>query len=243
VHKQYQTQIQVLRLLSDIARDNSKDILVILRRIGSNQDQAIQSFYHQKFGMNEDQTGMDADDFEMDAPTITVTDEKGQTLTCYVEHSLKLEDREYVLLLPVDSPIEIFAWEESDEDDEESAVPISDDLIEVLFPLAKAVLEEQNLTLKRTAVTLTVEGDLPEPDEETGVDLVEDDEDEEEELQLLASFYHHEQEYAIYTPLDPFLILARLDEDGVPHLLSPEEMQKLEPLLPMLEDQLFDELD
>jgi hypothetical protein len=89
VHKQHQTQIQVLRLLSDIARDNSKDILVILRRIGSNQDQAIQSFYYQKFGMNEDQTGMDADDFEMDAPTITVTDEKGQTLTCYVEHSLK----------------------------------------------------------------------------------------------------------------------------------------------------------
>jgi hypothetical protein len=59
----------------------------------------------------------------------------------------------------------------------------------------------------------------------------------------LATFYHNDQEYAIYTPLDPYFILARLDEKGVPHLLSPEELKRLEPLLPMIEDQLFDELE
>lgn len=186
---------------------------------------------------------MDAEDFAMDTPTLTLTDEKGRTLTCYIEHSLKLADQEYVLLLPVDTPVEIFSWEETDDEDEEAAVPVSDDaIIEGVFPIAKAVLEEQNLTLHRSAVTLTVEGDLPdfEEDEETELD---ENLEEEEELQLLASFYHEEQEYAIYTPLDPFLILARLDEAGQPQLLSEEEMQKLEPLLPMLEDQLFDELD
>jgi hypothetical protein len=186
---------------------------------------------------------MDAEDFAMDAPTITLTDEKGRTLTCYIEHSLKLAEQEYVLLLPVDSPVEIFAWKEDDDEDEESATPISEEAtIDEIFPIAKAVLEEQNLTLKRTAITLTVEGDLPDLDEEDEIEF-DEEEDLEQELQLLASFYHHEQEYAVYTPLDPFLILARLDDEGQPQLLSPEEMQKLEPLLPMLEDQLFDELE
>jgi Protein of unknown function (DUF3727)/Protein of unknown function (DUF1292) len=190
----------------------------------------------------EDIAGMDADDFAMDTPTLTVTDDQGRTLTCYIEHSLKLAEEEYVLLLPVDTPIEIFSWEETEDAEEEAAVPVEDDAVtDEVFAIAKAVLGEQNLTLKRSAITLTVEGDLPDFEEEE--DALESDEDEEEELQLLASFYHLEQEYAIYTPLDPFLILARLDEQGQPQLLSEAEMEKLEPLLPMLEDQLFEELD
>ncbi len=185
---------------------------------------------------------MDADDFAMDTPTLTVNDDQGRTLTCYIEHSLKLAEEEYVLLLPVDTPIEIFSWEETEDAEEEAAVPVEDDAVtDEVFAIAKAVLEEQNLTLKRSAITLTVEGDLPDFEEED--DALESDEDDEEELQLLASFYHLEQEYAIYTPLDPFLILARLDENGQPQLLSEAEMEKLEPLLPMLEDQLFEELD
>jgi hypothetical protein len=182
---------------------------------------------------------MDEDNIEMDAPTVVLTDENGRTMTCYVEHSLELEGQEYVLLLPVDSPVEIFAWKEMGEDEE--AIPVEDeDEIDRVFPIAKAVLGEQNLSLKRTAVTLTVEGDLPELTED---DLAEDElEEEHEELQLLASFYEGEQEYAIYAPLDPFFILARIDANGEPVLLSPEEFQKIEPMLPMLEDQLFDEL-
>ncbi|KGF71461.1 hypothetical protein DO97_19490 [Neosynechococcus sphagnicola sy1] len=183
---------------------------------------------------------MEAEDFEMDAPTITLTDEAGRTLTCYVEHSLQLEGQEYVLLMPVDSPVEIFAWQEEDADDE-AALPVDEAEIDQIFPIAKAVLEEQNLTLKRTAITLTVEGELPDYLEEE--EELDEEEEDQEELQLLASFYHEEQEYTIYTPLDPFLILARLGADGQPQLLSPEEMEKLEPLLPMLEDQLFDELE
>lgn len=178
---------------------------------------------------------MDAEDFAMDTPTLTLTDDKGRTLTCYIEHSLKLADQDYVLLLPVDTPVEIFSWEETDDDDEEAAVPVSDEaVIDGVFPIAKAVLEEQNLTLHRSAVTLTVEGDLPDFEEEEAE--LDENLEEEEELQLLASFYHEEQEYAIYTPLDPFLILARLDEAGQPQLLSEEEMLKLEPHLSTLED-------
>ncbi|MDX2242002.1 MAG: DUF3727 domain-containing protein [Leptolyngbyaceae cyanobacterium bins.302] len=175
---------------------------------------------------------------------VVLTDEAGRTLTCSVERYLEVENQDYVLLLPLDAPVEIFVWE-GDEEDEEEAVPVEDEAeIDTLFNTAKAVLEEQNLTLKRTAILLTVEGDLPDldSDDEFGEVSSENGEDEVEELQHLASFFYEEQEFAIYAPLDPCFILARLDENNQPHILSSEELQKLEPMLEMIEDQLFDEL-
>jgi hypothetical protein len=90
---------------------------------------------------------------------------------------------------------------------------------------------------------LSVAGELPSVEdtelftleiEEEGTEL------EPEQLQLLASFYSEEQEYAIYTPLDPLMFFARLNEANAPELLSPEEFRKLQPLL---EEQLFDEME
>lgn len=178
---------------------------------------------------------------------VTLTDEQGRSLDCIIQSSIELEGQDYLLVLPVDSPVEILTW--PDEDDDESAVPVESDAeLDSIFPTAKVVLEEQNLTLKRTAVTLTVSGELPDfPDEEelnnVDLDSSEPEEREYEELLWLASFYHQEQEYGIYTPADPFFILARVNDQGEPQLLSPEEFKKLEPLLPLIEDQLFDDLE
>ena len=176
------------------------------------------------------------------AASVTLTDEARLSLACYIERSLFVQDQEYVLLLPVDSAIEIFAWQA--DGDEEEAVPVEDEAtINQIFATAEAVLAEQNLILKRTAFSLTVEGELP-PVEETELFTLEIEEEgtelEPEQLQLLASFYYEDQEYAIYTPLDPLLFFARLSESGQPELLSPEEFRKVQPLL---EEQLFDELE
>ena len=175
--------------------------------------------------------------------SVTLTDEVGRSLTCNIEYSMNLEGQEYALLLPIDSPVEIFTWQGDDTD--EAAIPVEDEAeIEKIFDTARVVLQEQNLTLRRTAVTLTVVGELPEfPEDDMASDADPDEESEFEELMWLTSFYHEEQEYAIYTPLDPFFILARMNDDGKPELLSEEEFQRLEPMLPMLEDQFFDELD
>jgi len=156
---------------------------------------------------------------------------------------MDVEGHEYVLLLPVDSPVEIFTWQGDEAD--EAAIPVEDEAeIDVIFETAKVVLQEHNLKLLRTAVTLTVSGELPEFSEEDAAPESEsEDESDFEELMWLASFYHEEQEYAVYTPLDPFFILARINAEGKPELLSAEEFEKLEPLLPMLEDQFFDELE
>jgi hypothetical protein len=187
------------------------------------------------------------DDLDINGETVVLTDsETGRTIACSIERYLELDNQDYALLLPIDTPVEIFEWQGSDEEDEE-ALPVEDEeIIDKVFAIAKAVLEEQNLTLKRTAVMLTVEGDvttLDEEDEEDLLDLPPEDEEDVEELQLLASFYHEEQEFAVYAPLDPCFILVRMDEDNQPRLLSPEELKKLEPMLAMIEDQMFDELE
>ena len=175
--------------------------------------------------------------------TITLTDDKGRSLECYVENSLSVDGQEYVLLLPVDSPVEVFAWQEGEGEEEEPAFIEDDAIIEEIFNTAQAVLSELNLELRNTAYALTVSGELP-PFEDSEITILEiEDEEadlEPEQLQFLASFYHYEQEYRIYTPLDPLLFFARVSKTGAPELLSPEEFRKVQPFL---EERLFDEVE
>ena len=184
---------------------------------------------------------------ELPEAFVTITDEKGQSLKCVVQSTLEVDQQEYLLLVCADQPVVILTWPDGATDEDEAAIAVeSDSELEVLFPLAKAVLAEHNLTLHHSTITLTVSGELPELSEEDMESITSDDVDSEgddyEELVWLASFYHKEQEYGVYIPLDPFLILARVDEQGEPQLLSPEELQQIEPLLPMIEDQLFEDM-
>ncbi len=195
-----------------------------------------------KQNMDEEDPGMDEGDDTLS--TVTLSDEDGRSLLCYVENSMDVEGEEYLLLRPVDSPIEIFAWEADEADeDEETLVDIEDEEIDEVFSTARAVLAEQDLTLNRAALTLTVTGDLPEATEEDTITL-DLGEDEtlvgSEEFQLLGNFFYEEQEYAICTPLEPILFFARMNPDGEPELLSPEEFQAVRS---QLEDQLFSELE
>lgn len=187
--------------------------------------------YSSAFGEDNDHAG-----------SITLTDDKGRTLECFVEHSLEVDGQEYILLLPVDSPVEIFAWQGNDEDEEAFLVE-DDDTINQIFDTAQVVLSEQNLLLKNTAYALTVAGDLPPVEDSELFTLeIEDSETdlEPEQLQLLTKFYFEEQEYAIYTPLDPLLFFARTSKTGEPELLSPEEFRQVQPLL---EEHLFNEAE
>ncbi len=175
---------------------------------------------------------------------VTLTDDQGRSLDCLIQSIVQLEGQEYFLLVPVDAPVEILSLLD-DDDNDEGATPVeSEEELDKIFPIAQVVLQEQNLTLKRTAVTLTVEGELPEIEEDDLEDDREDSEDVDyEEMMWLTSFYSEEQEYGIYTPVEPFFILARQNEQGQPRLLSAEELRAIEPLLPSIEDQLFDDLD
>ncbi|MBE9100102.1 DUF3727 domain-containing protein [Vacuolonema iberomarrocanum] len=190
----------------------------------------------------------DLDERSEQPPTVEIFDDKERSLVCFVEHSLEIDEKEYLLLLPVDSPVEIFAWmsddEDEDEDEElENLIDLTEDDIDEIFSTAKAVLAEQDLLLQRTAHTLSVKGELPEADEESIIilDLEEEDDDlGTEQFQRLAYFYHNDQEYEICTPLDPLLFFARYDDEGNIHLLAPDEFKGLRS---QLEAQLFDSLE
>ncbi|MBF2018943.1 MAG: DUF3727 domain-containing protein [Hydrococcus sp. C42_A2020_068] len=173
-----------------------------------------------------------------DEEKVTLTDEEGRTLKCYVENSLDREDTTYVLLMPVDTPIVILASDKEKDEEFSDAILIEDsEEIEQVFADAKAVLAELELTLKNTAYTLTASGELPPLEDEEVITL--EIEAEEEELQFLASFYSQDQRYSIYTPLSPLLFLAKYNEKGELELVSPDDQQ----MQPILEELLFEEIE
>jgi hypothetical protein len=179
-----------------------------------------------------------------EADSVTLRDEDGRTLDCYVENAIDLEEISYLLLMPVDVPVVIIAWDEEEEEEEGSEAILLEDNeeIELIFADAKAVLAELDLTLKYTAYTLTVSGELPpiEDDDILTLELDEEDENlEPEELQFLASFYHQEQRYSIYTPLAPLLFLAKCGSNGKMELVPPEDEQMQQ----ILEELLFEEAE
>jgi len=181
-------------------------------------------------------------------PVVTLNDEDGRTLDCYVEKSMDVDGAEFLLLLPVNLPVEVFVWEtdeEAEEDEEtEILVDVEDDNIDALFPSARAVLAELDLILERSAHTLTAAGDLPEADEEDCFSLdISEDEDEyavTEEFQMLANFFHDGNQYTLCTPLEPLLFFATREADGSVELVEPEDFQRMRS---QLEDKLFDVLD
>lgn len=180
-----------------------------------------------------------------DTEVITLIDESGRSLECYIENALETDEITYLLLMPIDTPVVILAWDdETEQDDYSNAVLVEDEAeIEKIFADAKAVLAELDLMLKMTGYTLTVSGELP-PLEDEGIltlELESDDQEslEPEELQFLVSFYHLEQKYSIYTPLAPLLFLATYDQLGNIELVSPEDRD----IQPILEELLFEEMD
>ncbi|MEO0458175.1 MAG: DUF3727 domain-containing protein [Cyanobacteria bacterium P01_A01_bin.114] len=179
---------------------------------------------------------------EFAPPTVTLTDELGLTLDCSIEKTLTVEEQDYLLLLPVNAPIEIFVWQ-SEEDEEELLADVDDALIDTLFPTARAVLAELDLLLQRSAHTLTAAGELPDPQDDSCFSLEVANDDGEptlDEFQMLASFFHKDEQYTLCTPLEPLLFFAKRDRKGNTTLLSPEEFEQIQS---QLEDQLFDVLD
>ncbi|CCQ65612.1 hypothetical protein CWATWH0402_4304 [Crocosphaera watsonii WH 0402] len=102
-----------------------------------------------------------------DIDRVTLSDEKGSTLDCYIENAVEGNDGTYLLLMPVDVPVVILSWDGEEEDSSDgyeisNAVLLEDPTeIEEIFADAKAVLAELDLTLKLTAFTLTLTGELP----------------------------------------------------------------------------------
>ena len=171
--------------------------------------------------------------------TLTIVDEDGRSLPCYIEQSLEADNSTYLLLVPVDIPVIIMSINQDSDEEVEAAMLDDEEAIARIFENAKAVLAEQNLYLHHTAYTLTATGELPPIEDEQVLTLDSGDEEDEvdEELQSLCYFFHEEQKYGIYTPLTPLLFFARYDAENHLELVSPDQ----ENLIPILEELLSED--
>ena len=156
-----------------------------------------------------------------DHPTLLVRDREGHDLLCFLEHLIPIEGQDYALLSPVDTPVSLFRLNDNAE-----PVPITEVASsEPILSVADVVLQEHDLVLVRSAITLTVSGELEEPEQD------DDDVDEDAEtFELLVSFMVEAEEYGLYIPLDPFLVLVRM-VDGQALLLSDDELDRVQPLI------------
>lgn len=176
--------------------------------------------------------------------TLQLRDDRQQTLVCEILEEIALDGKNYALIMPASPTIQLLNWEDDDIDDADTTPsdvdgsltePEPED-IEAALPLARAMLEELNLKLQLSAFTMTVEGNLPEPQENNIVEIVSDD-GEVEEFQLLATFYSQERQYGLFAPLDPLLFFAVVPDNDEPYLLPPDAPDEL---LDRLQDRLLD---
>jgi len=157
-----------------------------------------------------------------DVPTVLVRDARGRQLLCFLEQLIPLDGHDYVLLTPVDTPVCLFRLD----DDADPDLIDSIDASEPILSVADVVLQEHDLTLVRSAVTLTVSGELDEPDPDELDD--EDGDDDSETYELLVSFLVNDEEYGLYIPLDPFFVVARM-EGSEALLVEGEEFERVQP--------------
>ena len=159
-----------------------------------------------------------------EVPTLLVRDSKSSELLCYLEQIVPINNIDYVLLTPVDTPVSLFLLNEETDPQLIKTIESQEPVLDV----ADVVLQEHDLQLIRSAVTLTVSGELDEPEPE---DLEEDDLDDESELyELLVSFRVNSNEYGLYIPLDPFFVVGKLI-DGQAFLVEGEEFDNIQPLI------------
>ena len=153
--------------------------------------------------------------------TLLVKDSQGSDLLCFLEQVVPLEGNEYALLTPVDTPVSLFQLI----DDQDPKLIETIEKNEPILEVADVVLQEHDLRLVRSAITLTVSGELDEPEPE---EIEEEDiDDESETYELLVNFRVESNEYGLYIPLDPFFIVGKL-EDGEVKLVEGEEFDKIQ---------------
>jgi hypothetical protein len=165
-----------------------------------------------------------------DVPTVLVRDSAGRNLLCFLEQLISIDTVDYGLLTPVDTPVCLVRIAADDDQEDELIEQL--DAAEEILQVADVVLQEHDLTLVRSAATLTVSGELDEPDadeleEELDEELDEDDE-ETDLYEMLIQFRASGEEYGLYIPLDPFFVVARL-QGGDAVLVEGDEFDRIQP--------------
>jgi len=177
-------------------------------------------------------------------PKYMLRDDTGRLLLCYLEEIVPIDGVDYGLLSPVDTPVSLVRLPQAEGEEPEEIIDWQER--SPILAVADAVLQEHDYTLVRSAFTLTVTSDFDEggddeahsedPDEEEEIeegDAIEEESDEEtEEFESLIDrpFYVGEEQYDLFVPVEPFLLVAVLEEPE-PRVVEGEEFERVKPLI------------
>lgn len=162
-------------------------------------------------------------------------------IECYADSVVAIEGETYTIAVPCDYSVALCYF---DDDDQLIPIELNDPLMDDIFPMAESIVAEEfgeDLVLQRTPQTLTLVGELEDEDDEEEEDEGDEEGDEEdEEVEVLLSFEHRDQEINLVRLLDPILLVGKNNPDdtvdseeegGTRLLLTPEESDKVMPLL------------
>ncbi|KAL9190241.1 hypothetical protein ACHAXT_007452 [Thalassiosira profunda] len=157
-------------------------------------------------------------------------------IDCYVDSYATVEGVEYTIGSPCDYAVALCYFQD---DDQLIPIELDDPLMDDVFPIAEGIIEDEfqdELVLLRTPQTLTLVGELEENEDEEDEDMDDGGDemnDTEEEVEILVSFEEDGQEYHLVRLLDPVLLVGKAGNENTRILLTPEESDKV---MPMLED-------
>jgi Protein of unknown function (DUF3727) len=173
-------------------------------------------------------------------------------IDCYADSIANLGGVEYTIGVPCDYCVALCYFDEPDG----NLVPVelNDALMDDIFPVAENIVMEEfgeELVLQRTPQTLTLVGELEEEEDEDEDEDEEDEDDEDspyagdEDVEVLLSFEHRGTEFNLVRFMDPLLLVAKRDPErpDMRNLLSPEESDKVMPLLEEMFLKLHSERD
>ena len=192
---------------------------------------------------DDDPDALSADVDADDTPTVTLTDPtepNDRTLDCYVDEVVTVDDQEYMVLMPVNQPVVFAHFVQRDGESLLAAVEEPAE-VERLFRDAFIALADRDVILNRSAVVMTVEGDLfgeaedEDEEEEEQLDVRADADGEavlggdsaEEEVEVLATFMdEHANTYYVCMPLEPVVLIGKRVGEDPQHVVLPNEAER-----------------
>eukprot|EP00545_Synedropsis_sp_CCMP1620_P007738 CAMPEP_0119005370 /NCGR_PEP_ID=MMETSP1176-20130426/1674_1 /TAXON_ID=265551 /ORGANISM="Synedropsis recta cf, Strain CCMP1620" /LENGTH=225 /DNA_ID=CAMNT_0006957159 /DNA_START=53 /DNA_END=730 /DNA_ORIENTATION=- len=172
------------------------------------------------------------DEAQVPVPFLDTDTQKG-FIECFVDSVAEVDGVEYTIGVPCDHSVALCYFH----GDQLVPVELEDDLMDDVYPIVESIVAEEfgeELVLQRTPQTLTLVGELEEEDMEDEEDDDMDDEDADdggEQVEVLLSFEHRDKEFNLVRLMDPVLLVGKEVEAGKRQLLSPEESDKVMPVL------------
>jgi len=174
---------------------------------------------------------------EEDQNIITLLDKKDANfIECNPDAIAIVNGNEYIIASPCDNCVALCSF--SKETEELLPIELDEELMNDVFPVAARFVADEfgdELSLERTAQTLTLVGEL-EMDEDDEDDEDENDDEassDEEEVEFLLEFEHRNKDFYLVRLLDPVMLVGKREgeDDDKYVVLSEDESAKVMPTI------------